>query len=153
MSGRPSREVLEYSSDEDEHPLSPRRNSWRISMQAVVAANRAAKKAEEDKAAKEKAAADLAAAEEAAKTMVMTSDARHAESRTNSEARKMLARREQEKKKVAEYYANMDKVRAVQQAAIASPHGNAEKLQARLRTTRKSKELMKIEAAQAIPAA
>ena len=132
--------VVDCLSDDDS-PL-PRRNSFRASMQAVVAANRA-KKAAEDKVAQEKAAAELAAAEEAAKSsVVLSSDERYAESRSNSEARKMLVRREQEKKRIGEYHLQMEKVRAVQQAAVKSPHGNAEKLQARLRATRRSKELM-----------
>ena len=39
-----------------------------------------------------------------------------------------------------QYYETMAQVRAVQQGALQSAHGNAEKVKARLRATRLSKE-------------
>ena len=64
-----------------------------------------------------------------------------AELRANSEARKALAKRDAERARVQHFYDHMEKVRIMQQAAAKSPHANTEKLQARLRATRCSKEL------------
>ena len=129
-------------SDSDDEAHKP---SWRVTMTAIVAANKAAKLAAE-KAAEEKAAAEKAAEEQTAKLLASgDTDKLHADARMNSESRKMLAKREEQRKRTKGFYEQMEKVRAVQQAAIASPHANTEKLQSRLRATRRSKELQELD--------
>jgi len=134
-----------YDSDSDDEIVIPTR---RAALLAVVAANRVAKMAAE-KAAEDKAAQERVAAEAAAKTEtgLMTYDQQHGAARRHSEARKVLARREEMKKRSKGFYDQMEKVRAVQQAAVTDPHANTEKLQTRLRMTRRSKELLETDAA------
>lgn len=133
------------SDSDDDGPTLKSPSKWRSNMTAVVAANKMARIAAE-KAAQEQAETLRKESEEEAanKALVVGShDAQHAEARVNSVTRQALAAREDRKKRTAEYYARMEKVRAVQQSAAKSAHGNAEKLQSRLRATRRSKELMR----------
>ena len=110
-------------------------------MAAIVAANRLAmERAEKEKAEQAESARQAKQMEES--FAVGTSDTQHASSRVNSQVRQALAARETEREKKADFYNRMEEVRMLQQAAAQSPRANTEKVRARLRATRLSKELM-----------
>ena len=144
---RASKEIPADDEDDEDAPVVNRRQS----LKDMVARNKAAIK----KIAEEQ---EAAAAEEARQQDILSttltprrgawllSDATYAQTRANSEVRKALARREQKKEKASEFFAAMDKVRCQQSAAIAGAHGQTEKVQSRLRITRRSKELLDLQA-------
>ena len=136
--------MADYDSEEEQQEaMTPRK--WRTNMAAVVAANKLAKAQAEAKAVEEAEDEAYRQSIEAAKRTVVVSsgDSVHAESRANSVTRQMLSARDDHKAKVESYYATMAKIRDVQQRAAKNGHDNTEKLQSRLRCTRKSREYMK----------
>ena len=59
-------------------------------------------------------------------------DERHAEARANAQARKVLAKREEERERIQKFFSRAAEVRKVQQDALLSPRNNAVKLKAGL---------------------
>ena len=69
-------------------------------------------------------------------------DDQHAAARANSEAHRVLSKREAERARTNAFHAQLAHVRNVQQSALRGGVHQTEKLQARLRCTRRSKELI-----------
>ena len=129
--------MADYDSDEEQQQSEMTPRKWRTQMAAVVAANKLAKARAEAKAQEEAEAEAYRMSVEAANMATV-----HAESRANSVTRQMISARDDHKAKMEQYYKHMAKIRDIQQRAAKSAHDNTEKLQSRLRCTRKSREYM-----------